>query len=69
MVYRSPVDNILLFFLAVLYATVSASYTIEQEGLPILSRTSDDEERWNGDSPRDRLELLRARVNKPVGSS
>ncbi|KAI0316716.1 Ribokinase-like protein [Amylostereum chailletii] len=52
---------------AVLYGTVSASYTIEQKGLPRLTRAApaaDDaaDEEWNGDSPRARLEALRARV-------
>ncbi|RPD61875.1 Ribokinase-like protein [Lentinus tigrinus ALCF2SS1-7] len=48
---------------ATLYATVSASYTIEQEGLPRLSQATDDNgevvEVWNGDSAHHRLQALR----------
>ncbi|KAF8164977.1 Ribokinase-like protein [Crassisporium funariophilum] len=44
---------------AALHATVSASYTIEQEGLPRMSSTAI--ETWNGDSPSLRLEVLRKR--------
>lgn len=54
---------------AVLYATVSASYTIEQGGLPKLSQTEEGKELWNGDDPKERLLKLRARVVKVVGSS
>ncbi|PFH52685.1 hypothetical protein AMATHDRAFT_2075 [Amanita thiersii Skay4041] len=42
---------------ATLYASVSASFVIEQEGLPGLS----SDNTWNGDSPKRRLELLRRR--------
>ncbi|KAF5321091.1 hypothetical protein D9619_000958 [Psilocybe cf. subviscida] len=45
---------------ATLYATVSASFVIEQEGLPSLQ--SKDGETWNGDSPQWRLKLLRKRL-------
>ncbi|KAK7470879.1 hypothetical protein VKT23_002295 [Stygiomarasmius scandens] len=41
---------------ATFYATVSASYIIEQEGLPVMSATG-----WNEDSPSTRLELLKKR--------
>lgn len=44
-------------YTATFYAAVSASFTIEQEGLPVLSEGN----QWNGDSPRRRLEKLRAR--------
>ncbi|KAI0049586.1 Ribokinase-like protein [Auriscalpium vulgare] len=44
-------------FKAAFYATVSASYIIEQQGLPELSRTA-TEELWNGDSPGQRLAKL-----------
>lgn len=49
---------------ATYYATVSAGFTIEQEGLPELSlktvagRTVEE---WNGDSAQSRLEELRIR--------
>ena len=53
---------------ATLYATVSASFTIEQEGLPRLTRASDetgqDIELWNGDSPHRRLQALRDRLTE-----
>ncbi|KAF8204950.1 Ribokinase-like protein [Pholiota molesta] len=41
---------------ATLHATVSASFIIEQQGLPVLS-----EGLWNGDSPLRRLEILKKR--------
>ncbi|KAI0663092.1 Ribokinase-like protein [Cubamyces menziesii] len=51
---------------ATLYATVSASFTIEQEGLPRLTRTKDansaEVELWNGDSPERRLKELQDRL-------
>ncbi|WRT70892.1 uncharacterized protein IL334_007891 [Kwoniella shivajii] len=47
---------------ALLYATVSASFVVEQFGLPILSQVGDDKEEWNGDSPYRRLESLGKRV-------
>jgi hypothetical protein len=44
------------------YATISAGCTIQQVGLPHLEYTVvDKEELWNGDRPRDRLELLKRR--------
>ena len=46
---------------ATFYATVSASFTIEQQGLPILSSNPGDEPRWNGDSPARRVDELKAR--------
>ncbi|KAI0035582.1 Ribokinase-like protein [Vararia minispora EC-137] len=52
---------------AALYGTVSASFVIEQGGLPHLTRLSPntpDIEEWNGDSPRKRLEEVRARKNR-----
>lgn len=48
-------------FLAAFYATVSASYAIEQDGLPRLGSTSNGEETWNGDLPLSRLKKLKAR--------
>ncbi|WWD07152.1 hypothetical protein V865_005249 [Kwoniella europaea PYCC6329] len=47
---------------ALLYGTVSASFVIEQFGLPTLTR-SDGIEKWNDDSPQKRLEILRRRVD------
>jgi len=44
---------------ATLYATVSASFIIEQEGLPAVTYTPTEE--WNGDQPFRRLEALRKR--------
>ncbi|KZP24669.1 Ribokinase-like protein [Athelia psychrophila] len=49
---------------AVFYATVSAGFIIEQEGLPHLSTAPSARaavETWNGDSPQRRLEELRRR--------
>lgn len=45
--------------LAALYATVSASFIIEQEGLPVVTYTPTEE--WNGDQPLRRLDALRQR--------
>ncbi|KAF7331930.1 PfkB domain-containing protein [Mycena kentingensis (nom. inval.)] len=47
---------------ATLYASVSASFIIEQTGLPSLSSMGE----WNHDSPQRRLDELRARVNENV---
>ncbi|KDR83352.1 hypothetical protein GALMADRAFT_219185 [Galerina marginata CBS 339.88] len=46
---------------ATLYAAVSASFIIEQEGLPSLLRASSLEESWNGDIPLRRLRVLQTR--------
>ncbi|KAI0771913.1 Ribokinase-like protein [Trametes elegans] len=58
---------------ATLFATVSASFTIEQEGLPHLTRaTSEDgrqEELWNGDSPLRRLRELQSRLETKKDAS
>ncbi|CAD6907521.1 unnamed protein product [Tilletia caries] len=40
------------------HASVSASFVIEQQGLPGLSLAVDGKERWNGDEPSDRLHRL-----------
>jgi len=51
---------------ATYYATVSAGFTIEQQGLPNLSSKTlagDLIEEWNGDSAERRLEELRNRRN------
>jgi hypothetical protein len=46
---------------AAYYATVSASYAIEQDGLPRLALDRDSREIWNGDEPLERLGKLKAR--------
>lgn len=50
---------------ASLYATVSASFTIEQGGLPAITSKKGDvqEYLWNGELPQLRLENLRARMS------
>jgi sugar/nucleoside kinase (ribokinase family) len=52
---------------ASLYATVSASYTIEQKGLPRLTR-ADSTELWNNDRPSERLQLLKSRLSDDIGA-
>jgi len=54
-------------FAAAYHATVSASYTVEQYGLPQITRSSSDvrAEEWNGDSPWGRLQELKARCAAP----
>ncbi|KAF9534408.1 Ribokinase-like protein [Crepidotus variabilis] len=47
---------------ATLYASVSASFTIEQEGLPLVTQSLD--ETWNGDRPLRRLQVLRERCGR-----
>lgn len=53
-------------YAATLYATISASYTIEQAGLPKLTQVQEKHghmvELWNGDSPQDRLRTLQDRL-------
>ncbi|KAJ9127075.1 hypothetical protein QFC24_001309 [Naganishia onofrii] len=46
-----------------LYGTVSASYAIEQDGLPHIETTRDGVEVWNGDLPSSRLQNLRSRTS------
>ncbi|ETW84344.1 hypothetical protein HETIRDRAFT_314466 [Heterobasidion irregulare TC 32-1] len=49
-------------FKSTFYGAVSASFTIEQQGLPRLHVAADGTtEEWNGDSPRRRLDALEAR--------
>lgn len=53
---------ILTLHSAVLYATISAGYIIQQLGLPHVEYTgSETVELWNGDEPKDRLMLLKRR--------
>ncbi|KAJ3810517.1 Ribokinase-like protein [Lentinula aff. lateritia] len=48
---------------AVFYATVSASFVIEQSGLPEITSSGDKAlTQWNNDSPWRRLEALKSRV-------
>ncbi|KAI9067619.1 Ribokinase-like protein [Trametes sanguinea] len=57
---------------ATLYASVSASFTIEQEGLPRLTHAVDQTGRqaelWNGDSPQRRLKELQGRLATTKGT-
>ena len=46
-------------FAATLHASISASFVIEQEGLPVISEESTGT--WNGDDPFRRLDILRER--------
>ena len=50
--------------LATLHATVSASFIIEQEGLPSLTGASSGVELWNEDEPINRLKILQQRHEK-----
>ena len=45
--------------IAILHASVSASFVIEQEGLPVISE--EPKGTWNGDDPFRRLDILRKR--------
>lgn len=47
---------------AVLRGSVAASFVIEQNGLPNLSKGEDGAERWNGELPEDRVKQMRART-------
>ncbi|PPQ95513.1 hypothetical protein CVT26_008541 [Gymnopilus dilepis] len=51
-------------FQATLHATVSASFIIEQEGLPSLTRASSGVELWNEDESINRLKILQQRYEK-----
>lgn len=54
--------SLLTPIIAALYATISASFIIEQAGLPSLDKPAPDgSEKWNNDYPHRRLEVLRAR--------
>ena len=48
---------------ATLYASVSASYTIEQEGLPRISMALDGSPLWNGEKPDERLKVMKERYS------
>ncbi|KAI0080739.1 Ribokinase-like protein [Panus rudis PR-1116 ss-1] len=52
---------------AALYATVSSSFVIEQEGLPRIKRVDmhgSDVESWNGELPFERLARLKERIHE-----
>ncbi|KAG2118961.1 Ribokinase-like protein [Suillus discolor] len=51
---------------AALYASVSASFTVQQLGLPHLTVGSNGVEEWNQDSPHRRLEALRQRQDRDI---
>jgi len=53
---------------AVLYASVSASFVIEQEGLPLVEPDG-GLWKWNGDSPQRRLSDLRNRSESLLGEN
>ncbi|KAG9002825.1 hypothetical protein FRB94_003628 [Tulasnella sp. JGI-2019a] len=52
---------------ASLYASVSASFAIEQAGLPSIAKpvVEGGPELWNGDDPHARLEIMRTRTVRP----
>lgn len=49
--------------IAVVWASVAASFVIEQNGLPHLSE-EDGVYLWNGEDPRERVNRLRERVRR-----
>jgi len=53
---------------AAAYACVSASFVVQQFGLPELAAV-EGEERWNGELPQDRLEKLWKRMGVEAASS
>ena len=56
------------FEAAAFYGVVSASFAIEQYGMPKLTyRSSDGAELWNGERPHDRLVTVLCRVAEHVG--
>jgi hypothetical protein len=59
-----PVNITLTGHLATFYASVSASFVIEQQGLPKLSVGTESTVTWNGDSPQSRVDALRARYER-----
>jgi len=46
---------------AALYGSISASFIIEQAGLPLCTKDGDGKLLWNGESPQKRLLALQAR--------
>ncbi len=49
-----------------IWATVAASFVIEQVGLPILSHNEQDEEKWNSERVEDRMTLYRRAHGLPL---
>ncbi|KAJ7179329.1 Ribokinase-like protein [Mycena filopes] len=49
---------------ATFHASISASFIIEQEGLPVIS-TVNGSTQWNGDTPQRRLDELQKRQREP----
>lgn len=49
---------------AALLGSISASFAIEQSGMPKLTYHEEKTELWNGDSSLDRLDVMRKRVEK-----
>ncbi|KAJ2970670.1 hypothetical protein NQ176_g8075 [Zarea fungicola] len=47
---------------AAIWGTVAASFAIEQVGPPILGKTDDGEETWNGERPLTRLREFQERL-------
>lgn len=64
--YLSKQHPLLTLMIATFYASVSASFIIEQSGLPSLSEpAADGSEKWNNDDPYRRVEELRVRHSRP----
>jgi len=55
-----------LWIAATLYAAVSASFIIEQRGLPTLRMAPKGIEEWNNDLPQRRVDALRRRHVKEI---
>lgn len=61
--------SIAQIIVAMLYATVAASFVLEQHGVPSLERSKDSKkisEHWNGEQFIDRLEAYLKRELKPI---
>jgi hypothetical protein len=55
-------SDVSILLTAAFYASVSASFTIEQAGIPTISSSDvQGSALWNGDLPERRLQALRAR--------
>jgi len=60
-VSRDAWDTMCQLLNASIYATVAASFVIEQPGMPVLERANSGREYWNGESFEDRLVTYLAR--------
>lgn len=60
-VSRDAWENMRRLLNASIYATVAASFVIEQPGMPMLERATSGKEYWNGESFEDRLVTYLAR--------